>query len=114
MLSRFDEYLIHQTPEPLAHPVSMDRNVYDRYWLGGFSDDADGCYFGVSLGLYPNRQVMDGAFSVVHRGVQYAFFGSRRAPDDREQTEIGPLLDEYWFDAPDEAQKACARLIQNW
>ena len=21
----------------------------------------------------------------------YAFFGSRRAPDDREQTEIGPL-----------------------
>ena len=25
MLSRFDEYLIHQTPEPLAHPVSMDR-----------------------------------------------------------------------------------------
>jgi 5-methylcytosine-specific restriction protein B len=30
------------------------------------------------------------------------------------ETEIGPLLDEYWFDAPDEAQKACARLIQNW
>lgn len=91
MLSRFDEYLIHQTPEPLAHPVSMDRNVYDRYWLGGFCDDADGCYFGASLGLYPNRQVLDGAFSVVHRGVQYAFFGSRRAPDDREQTEIGPF-----------------------
>ena len=30
------------------------------------------------------------------------------------ETEIGPLLDEYWFDAPDEAQKACARLIQSW
>ena len=30
------------------------------------------------------------------------------------ETEIGPLLDEYWFDAPDEAQKACARLLQNW
>lgn len=30
------------------------------------------------------------------------------------ETEIGPLLDEYWFDAPDEAQKACARLIQGW
>ena len=27
-------------------------------------------------------------------------------------TEIGPLLDEYWFDAPDEAQKAIARLTQ--
>jgi 5-methylcytosine-specific restriction protein B len=30
------------------------------------------------------------------------------------ETEIGPLLDEYWFDAPDEAQKACARLMQGW
>ena len=30
------------------------------------------------------------------------------------ETEIGPLLDEYWFDAPDEAQKAIARLMQGW
>ncbi len=30
------------------------------------------------------------------------------------ETEIGPLLDEYWFDAPDEAQKAVARLTQGW
>jgi 5-methylcytosine-specific restriction protein B len=29
-------------------------------------------------------------------------------------TEIGPLLDEYWFDAPGEAQKAIARLTQGW
>lgn len=30
------------------------------------------------------------------------------------ETEIGPLLDEYWFDAPNEAQKAIARLTQGW
>jgi len=30
------------------------------------------------------------------------------------ETEIGPLLDEYWFDAPDEAQKARVRLLQGW
>ncbi len=30
------------------------------------------------------------------------------------ETEIGPLLDEYWFDAPEEAQKATARLLQGW
>ena len=30
------------------------------------------------------------------------------------ETEIGPLLDEYWFDAPDEAQKSIARLTQGW
>ena len=30
------------------------------------------------------------------------------------ETEIGPLLDEYWFDASDEARKAIARLTQGW
>lgn len=30
------------------------------------------------------------------------------------ETEIGPLLDEYWFDAPEEAQKVIARLTQGW
>ena len=30
------------------------------------------------------------------------------------ETEIGPLLDEYWFDAPADAQQAVARLLQNW
>ena len=29
-------------------------------------------------------------------------------------TEIGPLLEEYWFDAPSEAQKARERLVQGW
>ena len=28
--------------------------------------------------------------------------------------EIGPLLEEYWFDAPGEAQKAIERLKQDW
>jgi hypothetical protein len=90
MLTRFDEFLIHQTPEPLAHPVSMDRNVYDRYWLGGFSPDGE-LYFALSFGLYPNRQVMDCALSVVREGVQRSFFASRRAPDERADTRVGPL-----------------------
>lgn len=91
MLSRFDEYLIHQTSEPIAHPVSMDRNIYDRYWLGGFSADA-ALYFAASLGVYPNRDVMDCGFSVVHDGVQHAFFGSRRAPRERSETQVGPFF----------------------
>ena len=91
MLSRFDEYLIHQTPEPLAHPVSLDRNLYDRYWLGGFAADAS-LYFAVSLGVYPNRQVMDAALSVLVDGEQVCCFASRRAqPGAREDTRVGPL-----------------------
>jgi 5-methylcytosine-specific restriction enzyme B len=30
------------------------------------------------------------------------------------ETEIGPLLEEYWFDAPDEAVNARKRLLQDW
>lgn len=30
------------------------------------------------------------------------------------ETEIGPLLEEYWFDAPDEARKATMQLMQGW
>jgi hypothetical protein len=91
VLSRFDEYLIHQTPEPLAHPASLDRNLYDRYWLGGFATDAS-LYFAVSLGVYPNRQVMDAAMSVLVDGEQVCRYASRRAqPGAREATRVGPL-----------------------
>jgi len=30
------------------------------------------------------------------------------------ETDIGPLLEEYWFDAPGEAQKAIEHLKQGW
>lgn len=30
------------------------------------------------------------------------------------ETEIGPLLEEYWFDAPDEAQNATTQLMDGW
>jgi 5-methylcytosine-specific restriction protein B len=33
---------------------------------------------------------------------------------DVVETEIRPLLDEYWFDAPDEACKACEQLLRDW
>ena len=90
MLTRFDDYPLHQTPEPIAHPVSNDRNVYDRYWFNGFSIDGS-LYFAVALGLYPNRRIMDCAFSVVRGGEQWSFHGSRRAPQERDELQVGPF-----------------------
>jgi hypothetical protein len=90
MLSRFDDFPIHQTPEPIAHPVTTDRNFYDRYWFNGFTPD-QALYFGIALGLYPNREIMDCAFSVVHGGEQRSFHASRRAPSDRGKLEVGPF-----------------------
>jgi hypothetical protein len=90
LLSRHDDYPIHQTPEPIAHPASTDRNVYDRYWFNGYKADGE-VYFGVALGVYPNRQVMDCALSVVHDGTQHCFHASRRMPAERTEMTIGPF-----------------------
>jgi len=90
MLSDFDDYPIHQTADCVAQPGTTDFNFYDRYWFNGFSQD-DQLVFAVALGLYPNRRVMDGAFSVVIDGVQHSFHGSRLAPLVRNRTVVGPF-----------------------
>src|SRR6476646_847984 len=43
------------------------------------------------MAVYPNRGIIDGAFAVVHNGVQRSVFASGRIPQDRSQTRIGPL-----------------------
>lgn len=93
MLSRLDDYPIHQTPEPLLHPATTDRNFYDRYWFNGFSRDGE-FYFGVALGVYPNRRVMDASFSIAADGVQHSFHASRLIPYERTETRVGPLAIE--------------------
>ena len=40
--------------------------------------------------------------------------GTRRWFQQVVETEIGPLLEEYWFDSPEEARQATARLLQGW
>lgn len=88
MLTPHDDYPIHQTQLPLAHTVSSDPNHYDRYWFNGFSDDGS-LFFAAAMGHYPNRGVIDGAFSIVRGGVQRSVFVSGRMPHDRA-TSIGP------------------------
>ncbi len=40
--------------------------------------------------------------------------GTRRWFQQVVETEIGPLLEEYWFDSPEEARQATSRLLQGW
>lgn len=90
MLSYLDDYPVHQTVEPIAHPASSDRNVYDRYWFNGFADDGE-FYFGIGAALYPNLGIMDCGFSIVRDGVQHSFHASRRAPREPSRVEVGPF-----------------------
>ena len=51
MLSKGDDYPIHQTPEPIAY-VAGQRNFYDRYFFNGY-DAAGEKFFAFALGVYP-------------------------------------------------------------
>jgi hypothetical protein len=93
MLTEFDDYLIHQTAEPIAAPGTGDRNFYDRHFFNGFTRAGD-LYFGVALGLYPNRRVMDAAFTVIRDGKQQSVRASRLAPVERGETRVGPIAIE--------------------
>ena len=79
MLTPFDEYAIHQTPLPVAHPVSGDPNHYDRYFFNGYDRDG-GFFFGVAMAQYPNRRIIDAAFCVVRDGRQRSVFASMPMP----------------------------------
>jgi hypothetical protein len=90
MLTKADDYPIHQTSEPIAHLATSDRNFYDRYFFNGYARDGS-IYFAAALGSYPNRQVSDAAFNVVYRGRQYVLRASRLAGAERMDTQVGPL-----------------------
>ena len=90
MLSKFDDYPIHQTSQPIAQPATGDRNAYDRYWFNGYQDDGE-FYFGIGAALYPNLGILDCGLSIVRDGEQHTFHASRRAPQEPTDLQIGPF-----------------------
>lgn len=89
MLSKADDYPIHQTPEPIAFS-GTDRNFYDRYFFNGFSDDGT-VFFGAALGVYPHLNIIDAAFSVRIGDRQYSLKASRHLNMERMDIHVGPI-----------------------
>ena len=86
MLLELDDLPVHQAPTSLAHSMSGHPNAYDRFWFCGCREDL---YFGIALGLYPNRGVVDAALGTVRNGVQRSVFAS--GPLDGRATKVGPI-----------------------
>lgn len=114
MLIPFDDYPVHQTALPLAHTGFGHPDHYDRFWFNGFRDDL---MFGVAFCTYPNRQITDGAFSVLRDGRQTSLYVSGRANPDPIDTRMGPMrieivepmrVNRVVVDAPE--QGVCADL----
>jgi len=89
MLSKADDYPIHQLPEPIA-TAGTDRNFYDRYFFNGYTMDG-GVFFAAALGVYPHLNVMDASFSVIVDGVQHNLRASKLLNMERMDTVVGPI-----------------------
>ncbi len=92
MLTKADDYPVHQLPEPIA-TSGTDRNFYDRYFFNGYSLDGH-IFFAAALGVYPHLNVMDAAFSVIVDGVQHNLRASRLLNSERLDTKVGPVAVE--------------------
>lgn len=89
MLTWADDYPIHRDPEPVAC-ASTDPDFYERYFFNGYTPDGTG-FLAVTLGVYPQRGVMDAAFSVIRDGQQHNLRASRALDSDRMATSVGPI-----------------------
>jgi hypothetical protein len=90
MLTKADDYPIHQTPEPIAYSGS-DRNFYDRYFFNGYSKRDGELFFAAALGVYPHLNVMDASFCVIVDGVQKNVHASKTLHMERLDTQVGPI-----------------------
>jgi hypothetical protein len=89
MLSKGDDFPIHQTPEPIAYSGS-DRNFYDRYFFNGYSPDGSE-FFAIAFGVYPHLNVADAHLSVIRDGVQRCLHASRVLNMERMDLVVGPI-----------------------
>lgn len=89
MLTKADDYPIHQTPEPIAYS-GTDRNFYDRYFFNGYPPDGD-FFFAAAFGIYPNLNIADAAFCAVVDGVQHNLHASRVLNMERMDLDVGPI-----------------------
>ncbi|GIW41833.1 MAG: hypothetical protein KatS3mg076_2410 [Candidatus Binatia bacterium] len=90
MIGKGDEYPLHQTPEPVGFVSTRSSNFYDRFFFNGFDRDGE-VFFAVAFGTYPNRGVVDAAFSVLHDGRQRTIRASRAATRERLDLQVGPI-----------------------
>jgi hypothetical protein len=89
MLTKADDFPIHQRPEPVAF-AGTDRNFYDRYFFNGYTPDG-ALFFAAALGVYPHLNVTDAAFSVLSGGKQRSVIASRILHHERLDTHVEPI-----------------------
>jgi len=90
MLTKADDYLIHQLPVPAATPGTTDRNFYERYYFDACSPDGR-TFVIVTQGVYPLLNLTDAVFMIQRDGVQHSIFASRHLNYERLDMRVAPI-----------------------
>ena len=89
MLTKGDDYPIHQTPEPIAYAGS-DRNFYDRYFFNAYAPDGS-AFMAAAFGVYPALNVADAHVAIVKDGKERCLHASRVLGLERMDIRVGPI-----------------------
>ncbi|MEJ0045652.1 MAG: hypothetical protein WDN04_05615 [Rhodospirillales bacterium] len=89
MLTKGDDYPLHQTPEPIAY-AGTDRNFYDRYFFNGYNPDGSD-FFALAFGVYPHLNIADAHFSALRGTTQHCLHASRVLHMERMDLRVGPI-----------------------
>ncbi|MCU1401523.1 MAG: hypothetical protein JWN62_4632 [Acidimicrobiales bacterium] len=89
-LAAIDDYMIHQTPDPIRVAASSDPRVYERYWMVCHDLDAD-LVIATGSTFYPNLDLAE-AYAIVNRGGRHTTVRAfRRLGVDRMDMRLGPI-----------------------
>lgn len=93
MLSKYDEFPVHQASRPFAHIPSTDYNWDDGYYFGVFSAD-EKTFLMTGMRVNPNADMIGGYAIINVAGRQYSVRFSR-CWRQQIDTVIGPLSFEF-------------------
>jgi hypothetical protein len=117
VVSRFDEFLIHQTEQPIAGVASDHPEWQDRFYFNIHDRDGDFALI-TGLGAFPNRKVSQGYIFAAHAGQHYSYLQVRPLNNDREKMQAGTLsfnviepLKSWALDIDDEASGISGSLV---
>lgn len=89
-LSPLDDYLIHQTPDPVRVVASTDPRFFERHW-NVFHDETGDLLIATGGSFYPNLDTAEAYAIVNYRGLHRSVRAYRRVGPDRGDIHVGPI-----------------------
>jgi len=89
-LTALDEFLVHNSPQPIRVMYTTDVRTYERLWFT-CQDRTGDLYVVTGLGFYPNLNTAEAYSIVVLRGQHTYVHAHRRLGDNRMNMRVGPI-----------------------